>query len=182
MVPASKRLSESAKLAGVCAKAGSLKAFDHGRRGGIAFGHWSARQPGVIFRSVLVPLAAKTAAKSRDLRRQVAAAQARRAEEKRIAAKAAKEATEKPAIETAEQAAPEKPKLEPAKVEAQLPPAKADVTPEKESASLPQAILTEAVQEPEAVASEKRAEEASTAAKPKKKKKKSKQKKTSVEA
>lgn len=172
MVPASKRFSESAKLAGMRAKAGSLKALDHGRQGGIAFGHWSARQPGVIFHSVLVPLVARTAAKSRDLRKQLADAAARRAEEKRLAAIAARE-----------QAAREVELKEPIKPEEK----EALAAPEADLAKEPAAISAESAPAEALKAAEKAESSLAEAPAPRpvaksKKKKKSKPKKTSVDA
>jgi glycine/D-amino acid oxidase-like deaminating enzyme len=165
MVPASKRFSQSAKLAGVRAKAGSLRALDQGRRGGIAVGHWSARQPGVIYRGALAPLASKAAAKSRDVRRQLADARTRRAEEKRAATIAAKEKADR---EAAHRAAEEKAEQEKAGQEQA---ARAAPFVEEE-----RKVAAEEASPPAAEESEK------ISAAAKSKKKKSKHKKTSVEA
>jgi gamma-glutamylputrescine oxidase len=72
--------------AGIRVKNEGQKAFERGRKQSLAFGQWSAKQPGIAWNHALVPAAKRAAEKSRAIRQQWDEARKKRTEQKRAAA------------------------------------------------------------------------------------------------
>jgi hypothetical protein len=181
IVPASKRFSESAKAGGLRAKAEGRKALEQGRKNSIAFGQWSAKQPGIVWKSVLVPAAQRAALKSQEIKARLIEAQKQRAEQKRIATENARKEAEEKAARAREAALEEEAKAREA--------AKADAVQQAQTEQKPDMFEPVAVAEPaasnpplEAVSSGDSEAIKPASGKSRKKKKKSKDKDQKVEA
>ncbi len=89
--------------AGIRIKVKGRKAFEQGRKQSIAFGQWSAKQPGIVWNRALVPAARSAAEKSRAIRQQWVEARKKRAEKRHAAEKTITEDTSQEASPRAEQ-------------------------------------------------------------------------------
>jgi gamma-glutamylputrescine oxidase len=189
IVPASKRFSGSAKAGGLRAKAEGRRALEQGRKSWVAFGQWSAKQPGIVWKNVLVPAAQRAAQKSQEIKSRLIEAQKQRAEQERItAAEDARKEAEEKAVREREAALQEEAKIEAAKADG----VQQNQTGQKldtfeplavvETAALESQLATAALEPQPEMAANTEDQSSKPASGKKKKKKKSKDKNHQVEA
>jgi glycine/D-amino acid oxidase-like deaminating enzyme len=107
IVPASKRFSDSARAGGLRLSAEGRKALAHWRAGSTALGQWGAKQPGIVWKNVFVPVGQQAAMKSQEIKLRLIEARKQRVEQKRIAAESARKEAEEKAARAREAAAKE---------------------------------------------------------------------------